>query len=743
MKHTKICSAMLLVLHVLACAAGIDKKTMKLTQMPAPMFRKMLTANEAENEKIQELTSIAIDFQHAVLYDSYMPPALEIEIPTIEHQIISGGQCGRQDIICMSNEALIELNKIRAGIGAPPLNPGTFSQLENAVWYSKKQSGMGYIVHQDLRNTPLGCGSFFSGENLAQNWAGVPSGPTTAAQKCVQQFKASPPHYKNLVSTYHKYVVMGISIDPNGKVWCTQTFAVHTKFGSGKCAAVGTLGGPGEAPPGTQGIPTQKHHIKKQVPANDVLPPDSANSQSQDNLPVKKQTHSTLADKISNTKVCGREDSICMSQVALNEVNKIRAGIGAPPYSSGTTSQLENAVWYSKKLAGTGYIVHQDLLKTPLGCGSFFSGENIAQNWMTKQSGPTNAAQKCVQQLKGSPPHYKNIVSTYHNYVVMGVFIEPSGKVWCTQTFAVHTKFGSGKCAAVGTSEGSDAVPPETQSGPRQQDYIRKQAPANDDLPPISPASEQEQRMPDTKSARSSKPRMWQEGGTCGPSDLMCLSEAARNIVNQIRMSLGISPLKACSISQLDNAVWYSKKMARAGVLNHQNLETTSLGCGSFFSGENIAQNWVQNAGIPSNAARLCVEQLKKSPPHYKILISSYHQYVAMGIYIEPSGKIWCTQTFAASTNLGTGKCAAIKSIVSPGTEPLTDSPGFNHRLNGTSSTGHRFKNISFLAKLSDGTHVTSTLECGAQCRYCFIYKGKRICLSENYSVAIDKQLVM
>eukprot|EP00171_Calliarthron_tuberculosum_P014706 IDg14706t1 len=146
--------------------------------------------------------------------------------------------------------------------------------------------------------------------------------------------------------------------------------------------------------------------------------------------------------------------------------------------------------------------------------------------------------------------------------------------------------------------------------------------------------------------------------------------------------------------------------------------------------------------------AEMCVKQLKNSPPHYKNIVSTYHKYIAMGIYVEPNGKVWCTQSFSINTDMGSGKCAAIdddegssdkaNSQPTPTAKPVVMPSAVN-----TASTGYKFKTLTFKATMSDGTAVTPLLECATQCRYCFSLKGRKMCLSEMYSISIDKQLSM
>ncbi len=173
---------------------------------------------------------------------------------------------------------------------------------------------------------------------------------------------------------------------------------------------------------------------------------------------------------------CARSDFRCMNVMALRYTNEIRARAGRYPLEMGTEYMLDNAMYHSQVQQRAGNIFHQDLGATPLGCSAHFSGENVAQNfvWATPNRA-TDPARICVEQLRDSPPHYKNIISDYSRASVMGIYIDGRDWIWCTQTFAVNVAYGQGKCAMANAEAG---VRPQIQEqAPPQQVPPQQQAP--------------------------------------------------------------------------------------------------------------------------------------------------------------------------------------------------------------------------------------------------------------------------
>lgn len=199
-------------------------------------------------------------------------------------------------------------------------------------------------------------------------------------------------------------------------------------------------------------------------------------------LPVL--AHAALAP-VHRQSSCARSDSGCLSMAALAATNQVRARAGKGPLSSGAQAQLENAIRYSRELSRLGRLTHQNLRSTNIGCGAFFSGENLAQNFA--RSGETGLAEKCVKQLENSSPHYRNMISDTHQYVVMGIIVDSDGRLWCTQTFATGTQFGSGNCARVSAGTAiSGETPSANLQTPQEtpQRVPNEQTPTNQSIPP-------------------------------------------------------------------------------------------------------------------------------------------------------------------------------------------------------------------------------------------------------------------
>lgn len=234
---------------------------------------------------------------------------------------------------------------------------------------------------------------------------------------------------------------------------------------------------------------------------------------------------------------------------------------------------------------------------------------------------------------------------------------------------------------------------------------------------------------------------------SCTLSDTVCMSMVALNEVNKIRAGVGKAALSGGTMAMLQNALSHSSALADQERLRHQNLKETSLGCNAFFSGENLAQNNLINAGSPPNVARMCVKQLENSPNHYENIISDYHKYTVMGVYIDADDKVWCTQIFAVNVQFTSeGNCAPVGESEQQTTEvsseetPSTSSLPSNDSSSDIASTGYAFKNKKLSARYKKRI-VQLELMCSGACRYCFKDLGSQICLSEVQSINYDKML--
>lgn len=236
-------------------------------------------------------------------------------------------------------------------------------------------------------------------------------------------------------------------------------------------------------------------------------------------------------------------------------------------------------------------------------------------------------------------------------------------------------------------------------------------------------------------------------GGPCNLRDESCMSNQMLKYVNDYRKTQGVSKmLTSGSSSQLKNAVSHSKKMKQRGSIYHQQISKVSLGCSTFFSGENVAMNHCSSGKTNTDPARLCVDQFIRSEPHRRNLVNQYHESVTMGVYISDDGYIWCTQTFSKSTKFSTsGSCAPVKSTSS---SPSSDVPRESHPAQpqvkeggGKGDPCDSFKTKQFRARIRGKTRraqkFKATSKRGA-CQYC---TSRGMCLSPSYSKRIDDRI--
>ena len=225
------------------------------------------------------------------------------------------------------------------------------------------------------------------------------------------------------------------------------------------------------------------------------------------------------------------------------------------------------------------------------------------------------------------------------------------------------------------------------------------------------------------------------KGGPCKKNEYVCMSMMMLKYVNQHRRKMKLKALKPGTKKQLKNAMMHSKVMMKKEKLCHQNLSAVNLGCGSWFSGENVAVNHGLLSKAPTDPARMCVAQFIKSPPHRKNLENKNFETAVMGVVVGGNGYFWCTQTFAQRTNFGPGECAPVgkagndRSGAAAMKKPVTN--------------GHTFDVLAFGVNFGKGRRATFKLDCNkGKCKYCmYVKKKKKMCLRIGQSIALDKAI--
>jgi len=139
---------------------------------------------------------------------------------------------------CMNANAVAYTNKIRRSAGLKPLGMGTSAMLKNALGHSREMAGKGDIYHQPIgKGVYVGsgdCKGMLTGENVAMNF--IQDDSADAAALCVEQWRKSPGHYRNIVNQDNINVVIAIYTDSKKKIWCTQTFS---RIANGQCSISG------------------------------------------------------------------------------------------------------------------------------------------------------------------------------------------------------------------------------------------------------------------------------------------------------------------------------------------------------------------------------------------------------------------------------------------------------------------------------------------------------------------------
>lgn len=241
-------------------------------------------------------------------------------------------------------------------------------------------------------------------------------------------------------------------------------------------------------------------------------------------------------------------------------------------------------------------------------------------------------------------------------------------------------------------------------------------------------------------------PRSCGTGGPCNLRDEKCMSNQMLKYVNDYRRTQGLSKmLTSGSSSQLSNAVSHSKKMKQRGSIYHQQISKVNLGCSTFFSGENVANNHCSSDETNTDPARLCVDQFIQSPPHRRNIVSEYHESVTMGVYVSDDGYIWCTQTFSKSTKFSTsGRCAPLKSASSSPSSSVPRQPSSTQpqaKEGSEEDPCDSFKTKQFRARIRGKSRRPKTFKATSNrgaCQYC---TSRGMCLSPRYSKRIDDRI--
>ncbi len=151
-------------------------------------------------------------------------------------------KCEKGDAECWNAECLYWTNKIRRDAGAQPLAMGSRGMLDNAAGYSRTLDEMKALKHQEIGSIKLPCGMRVFGENIAYNFDSK-----NPAWYCMNQWKKSPGHYRNIIGSNFASVVTGVFVGSDGRVSCTQIFAPSKPEGGER----GCMPAPTEFPRGT------------------------------------------------------------------------------------------------------------------------------------------------------------------------------------------------------------------------------------------------------------------------------------------------------------------------------------------------------------------------------------------------------------------------------------------------------------------------------------------------------------
>lgn len=153
--------------------------------------------------------------------------------------------CARNNFRCYNVLDLIYVNSIRAAQRYSILHShhslmleiGTEAMLMAAVGHSEKMAAANKLNYTNPNRLDLGCGSkltrmFLANASTKNTTINVPD----YAALCITKLQDKNFGYRSTIISHEGEIILGVFMDKNDNVWCTQLLAKDTKFSeTGDC----------------------------------------------------------------------------------------------------------------------------------------------------------------------------------------------------------------------------------------------------------------------------------------------------------------------------------------------------------------------------------------------------------------------------------------------------------------------------------------------------------------------------
>lgn len=227
-----------LFLIMTACAAFVEaKKSDGKASLKKPVVRKTLRKRVYDNNENARKRQIGYSLHKAVR---------TAHANSNGNAWIPDGPCARNGTYCMNARGLKYVNELRQRAGTKlkkhivPLTLGTEAMVESAL----RQSHRMKLQHETFIDSPaqtyVGCFAAFNGENIASTHLilGARTVPSDPAYLCVEKFAKTKDHFLHMIDPNNRQFAMGVYVDKQDFIWCTQLFTLSVKFsteGKAKC----------------------------------------------------------------------------------------------------------------------------------------------------------------------------------------------------------------------------------------------------------------------------------------------------------------------------------------------------------------------------------------------------------------------------------------------------------------------------------------------------------------------------
>lgn len=145
--------------------------------------------------------------------------------------------CADVDWMCQNHAALMFINEARRVLDLPEYASGTMAALNSAHRHSMRMANLKRLFAPESRD--FGCSTIVTSIILETTHVSYKDRlHPDIASLCLKRILETPEYYRINASNNHTETVLGVGVDSDGAVFCTQVFSRGSKFSeSGACVA--------------------------------------------------------------------------------------------------------------------------------------------------------------------------------------------------------------------------------------------------------------------------------------------------------------------------------------------------------------------------------------------------------------------------------------------------------------------------------------------------------------------------